>query len=475
MPEATSETREHTGASRHYWVLTASVVVLAAILRWMNLGAWDMWTDEVQTLWVAQSGKFREGPMYTTAPINFWLTRASVVLFGANEIGERFPSFLAGVTAVAVFGLGFRRWLGETAAVIGALLLAIDPWHVGWSQTGRHFAPQMLFILIGALAFLKGWVDRRPIYIWGSAAALVLAIFTHSSSIFFVGTFLVFLGMDWLLDGRRGARKPGEYVKAAIPIAVVLLAYLPVFFGIGSYLLDNKPPWNPPWNIMGSLAFYIMPPLAGFAAAGAIVGWWERWEGRILFPLLILVPPLLIMASSQFTIASAAYLLSLLPFVIALASMALVRVLQWARAGGLRWAGMAIVTAIILSRGYELAHYYTVYHGFKPRWKEVTEYVMERRQPGESVYASTGDVMEFYAGRGTARWISDKTMATAPEPGAWYAVYSAGVPFRHDVSARYREISRVAVLMEVFPLHYGAKDRTIAVFHTPQLPSEDRQ
>ena len=39
-------------------VIAAGLVLLAALLRWYNLANWDMWTDEVQTLWTAMSGDF---------------------------------------------------------------------------------------------------------------------------------------------------------------------------------------------------------------------------------------------------------------------------------------------------------------------------------------------------------------------------------------------------------------------------------
>lgn len=477
MPDEFLPEGRAPGRVDYFWMFALLIILIAAVLRWFHLSSWDMWTDEVQTLWIAQTGNYIEGPMYSTAPINFWLTRASVLVFGPNELGERFPSFLSGVLSIAVFAWGFRRWLGDGAALLGALLLAIDPWHVGWSQTGRHFAPQMLFVLLGAVVFIRGWVDRRPLLVWTSAVSLLAAVFTHSSSVFFVGTFLVFLGIDWMWPVHSGSRRPRrEYLLAAIPIVAVLLAYMPVFLGIGNYLIENKIPWNPPWNIVGSLAFYIMPTMAGASLAGIVILRREGAEWWALPPLLVIVPTVLILVSSMFTIASAAYLLSFLPFGIALAATTLQRIVEWSTPRGMRLAAVLLVAGIVLARGYELAHYYTVYNGFKPRWKDATEYVLERKEPGESFYASEGDVPEFYGGRGVARWISDATMSSAPEPGAWYAVYSAGVPFRHDVSPRYREISRVADLVEVFPVQYGAKNRTIAVFHTPsvsQLEADD--
>ena len=87
---------DRTGLRGRDLVLAIGLVLLAAGLRWYRLAEWDMWTDEVQTLWVSISGEFKEGPMYSTAPVNFWLTRLAVGIFGENELGVRFVPMVRG-------------------------------------------------------------------------------------------------------------------------------------------------------------------------------------------------------------------------------------------------------------------------------------------------------------------------------------------------------------------------------------------
>lgn len=448
-----------------------SVVALlaaAGLLRWINLTSWDMWTDEVQTLWTAQSGHFIEGPMYVTAPINFILTMVSVRVFGADEFGLRFFPFLFGVLTVGVFAWSFRHWIGERAALIGAALLTIDPWHVGWSQTGRHFALQTLLLLSATHFLYKGWTGRRPSHLWLSAGFAALALFTHSSSMFYVSGFVAFFGIGWLRARFGSAVRPAaDYVRGAIPFLLILMVYLPIFFGVGRYLLGNKEAWNPPWNIVGSLEFYLPPYLIFGGIAGAVLLYRERKDLWLLLSLVIGVPVLLVTVASAVTIASAAYCLAVLPLLLALVAKTCDWVLDVARERRVFLAGVALVLGLVLARGSDLAHYYLVYNGFKPRWQEVTEFVADHMEPGDIFYAAEGDVPQYYLGQSRARWVDLELVQSPLEPGAWYAVYVSGGPFPGNVTETYRWLSGRAELKEIFPLHYGAKDRTIAVFRTP--------
>ena len=60
-------------------------------------------------------------------------------------------------------------------------------------------------------------------------------------------------------------------------------------------------------------------------------------------------------------------------------------------------------------------------------------------------------------------------MNAAPEPGAWYIEYLSFGPMPDDLNARYFELAARTSVEAVFPLHYGAKNRTLVVFHAPRL------
>ena len=454
------------------WLLVTAVVCLGAALRWYNLSEWDMWLDEVDTLWIAETGVFTEGPMYSTAPVNFWLTAASVRVFGPTELGERFPSFLAGVLTLLVFYVTFRGALGDRAAILGTLFLCLSMWHVFWSQVGRHFAPQVLFILLAILFLLKFREERRPILPWAGAAAMAVALLTHSSAVFFLAAFVAVLAFGWIYGHFVTTdRNTSDYRRAAIPFVILLIAYLPVMFTVGRYVMENKVAWNPPYGIIASYLFYLSPVILCFAFAGFLLLHRRAVQVAWLLAGLVAVPMALLLYSTTRTLSSVPYILASLLPVSAFIGVALDGLLDLGDGSRYKWVAISIVAAVFAAQTWDLAHYYMVYNGLKPRWKEAVEFVEERRLPDESVYAAEGIVVEFYMGRGQAGWLGWDEVNAAPEPGAWYIEYESLGPMPHDLNARYVELLPLTRVMATFPLNYGAKNRSLVVMRAEPLKS----
>jgi hypothetical protein len=457
--------------ARRPWLLIAAIVVLGVGLRWYHLSEWDMWNDEVDTLWIAETGEYTEGPMYRTAPVNFWLTAASARVFGSNELGERFPSFLAGVLTLVLFFATFRSGLGDRAAILGTLFLCLSMWHVYWSQVGRHFSPQVLFILLGIYFLVKYWKSESLPLAWFAAASTGVALATHSSTVFFLVAFVAVLGSGFLasLAGRADGT-PRKYLMAGIPFLLLLLAYLPVLSAVGDYVMQNKVAWNPPYGIVASYLFYLNPVFLFVALGGFLIMIQRGNELGWLLAGLILVPLGLILYSTTRTLSSVAYILASVLPVAALVGVAADWLLESGSERGYRWAATAIVVGVFVAQSWELAHYYMVYNGLKPRWKEAMAYVDERRGDGDSVYAAEGQVGEYYLGSGEAGWLGMDEVSAAPEPGAWYIDFMSLGPMPDDMNPRVRLLQEKTRVMAIFPLHYGAKNRTLVVLHATADP-----
>lgn len=469
---------EHGGDGR-LWPWVVVVVLGAVVLRWANLGGWDLWTDEVQTLWVSSSGEFKEGPLYRTAPLNFIVTGWAVEMLGERILAARVVPFLAGSLTVAIYYPVMKRWLGGRAALFGTLALSLSFWHVGWSQTARHFALEVL-LLLGALhGFLLYWREGSRVGLAAMAVLLLASLFTHSSAGFVLVAMVVFLAAQWLLARAKGdtggtlKRNDRRRLVALAACAVVLAVYLPVYLQVGSYLLENKRAWNPPYNILGSLTFYVSPVLALFGLAG--VGYLKA-EGDDLWLLLLsvaVVPPLLVSTAGAFTISTGAYALPAMLAVAALVGVTADRLLETRAARRSAVVGAALVAVPFLSEAYALAHYYSVWNGLKPRWGEAVAYVESHRRPDEGLWAAEGDVAQYYAGLGRADWVGRygagaeaDTTGQNEAPAGWFAVYldpSPGPLSAGDALAGARVPSGASV-RAIFPLHYGAKDRTIVVY-----------
>lgn len=461
------------------------MVLAGAVLRVWGLVGWDMWTDEVQTLRMAERGAFWFGPMYSTAPVNFWLTGWSVDLLGADALGLRAVPALSGVLTVALLFPVARRWVSDRAALFATALLAFSFWHVAWSQTGRHFALQTLLVLGGLHGFLLYWKEGRKSGLALMAVSLLAALFTHSSSGFYVAALLLVVAV----------RVIGEVVKApdvaaglralwpraglaALVLGVLLVVYLPIYLGVGSYLLENRSAWNPPWNIVGSLGFYLPPVLVAFATGGAFHLWGRDRPLAVTLVSLAVVPAALLTAASFLTIASAAYALPSLLALVILAGAACDALLNAAsgRRAAVVCAGL-VVAGLFLTEARDLGEYYLFENGLKPRWSEAADYVRAHRRTGERVWADEGDVARYYLGEEGVTWMNRYPGAGPEGRGDWFILYLEDRP---DLAWMLRPAVRADALppgarfKALFPLRYGPKDRTLMVLHRPAHEEEQR-
>ena len=176
----------------------AGTVVLALVVRFVNLGSQSMWFDEATTradvagglggLW----GRVRR--VEGTPPLYFYVAALWTHLFGQSDFAYRTVSALAGVgTVVVVYFLVRELGCSRVAARIAAVFVAVNPFLVWYSQEARAYA---LFAFLGALSMLACVrAVNRPTTGWllayGFAAAALLA--THYFAVFLIGPELVFL------------------------------------------------------------------------------------------------------------------------------------------------------------------------------------------------------------------------------------------------------------------------------------------
>jgi len=457
-----------------------AITAVAAVARAYGLVSRDLFTDEMATLFVARTGQQMFGPMYATAPINFFLTGLAVKLVGADELGIRILPMLFGVAAVVVLFFTASEWFNRRVGRLASLTLALSMWHVSWSQAGRHFALQVLLILLGIHWFMRYWEEPRLTRLAASAMLLFTALFVHSSSGFYVVAVIAFLAVGYLRDelrpeGRHWTRAP--YIRALLAYGAVLLLYLPIYVVVGSYLLQERTAWNPPWNIVGSLAFYLPPWLTLPALAGATFLAAERDRRWLLMVSLIVVPPTLLTAASAVTIASAAYCLASVVAIAVLVGVAADRLLERCHPGLQRIAAALVVSGVFLGLCYDLAMYDTSYNRLRPRWHDAARYIAGHRTAGEPVWAEEGDVMQYYLGRNGVDWLSrlverrsDEPLGEACATGSWFVVHLTDSPILQLPTVFLRQLQAEARLARLLPAHYGPKDRTLAVFYLPCRP-----
>lgn len=209
-------------------LLLASILLLAAGLRFCGLGRQSLWNDEGTSVAVAQRDLqtiARDAAADIHPPLYYVLLSRWVRVLGTGEAAVRSLSALLGVGLVALtYALG-RLLLGRRPALAAAFLAAISPFQVYYSQEARMY--MLLAVLAaGAVLALARWV-RRPA--WQALAALVLleaaGLWTHYSFAFVA----LALNLAFLLSLRRGTLRRLVPWGASQAGALLLFApWLPV-------------------------------------------------------------------------------------------------------------------------------------------------------------------------------------------------------------------------------------------------------
>jgi 4-amino-4-deoxy-L-arabinose transferase-like glycosyltransferase len=172
-------------------ILLAAILLLAAGLRLYGLGRESLWFDEAASVRIVRQDF---ATMFASIkdderipPLHYLILHAWVRVLGHAEWSVRLPSALAGIGAVWVLHALTKRLFGVAPALVAALLLAVAPFQIQYSQEARSYSLMLLLSLASCLLFVRLLDTEKPkpsldaSYILASAAALyshLYALFT---------------------------------------------------------------------------------------------------------------------------------------------------------------------------------------------------------------------------------------------------------------------------------------------------------
>ncbi|MBK9052989.1 MAG: glycosyltransferase family 39 protein [Chloroflexi bacterium] len=219
------------------WLLAALLIIgLGFAVRMINLGGDSFWLDEIFTVRVVTLTPPNLVPRELDhPPLLHILARWSINLFGETEFGLRLPAALAGVLALPLLIAVGQRMARPQAGLWAALLLALSPFHLRYSQEARQYALLMTFSL-AAFFWLYRIIEPDPKRLlkplrsygghWlGFAAATVLNLYSHYGALVFLAVQAVIIA-GWGVNQlrRRQWQRVGVGVAAA---SLTVLLYLP--------------------------------------------------------------------------------------------------------------------------------------------------------------------------------------------------------------------------------------------------------
>ncbi len=246
------------------------ILALAVFLRFYRIDAQSLWNDEGTSAALA----LRDLPTITRdaahdihPPLYYWLLHFWVRLWGVSELALRSLSALLGVGAVALVFLIGEALFGVQVGLLAALLAALSPFQVYYSQETRMYMLLAAVACLGTYALVRyleaeashhgAGTERGPSAVNRFAAVYTLAVamglYTHYSFPILWGVWnLVYLGFHlW----RRGGVAP--LARWAAIQAVGFAFYLP-WLPIGLRQMTQWPAISQPH----SLAFFVKDAFA---------------------------------------------------------------------------------------------------------------------------------------------------------------------------------------------------------------------
>ncbi len=474
------------------WRFVSLVILLAAVLRLYRLGADCLWIDEFFTWRMVNPGpghgfweQFRDniqGPLYLAVLWPF-------IRDNLSEFLMRLPAALAGVAAVPLIlrlgqALGDRR-SGEWAA----LLLAVSPFHIWYSQEARGYAFLVLWSLAATLVLVRMLRDGATVR-RGTAYGLLssLAVLSNMSALFLIVAqalavllfakpwrrehwrgwltafgLVVLVSLPWLLqatgywyvgklapDGGGGLQPAGN---SSLSVWVYPFTFYAMFFGftLGPTLTELH---RPDRMALVKAGLPLIAP-AGLIAGALFLHGLARLRSRSRLTLSIwLIVPILVLTALRLADVKTftpRYLAALQPLLICVAALGVARLPgRMAAVAGMAW----LVLTVWSTGNYHLSDRYA-----RDDVRAAAVWVTDHGEPGDPVlvpvvtdvftlyYEGAGEVQDFWqcyhvADLASARRLVAERVGDAPR--AWLVLSrSAALDPSHYLPVALAELGHI--------------------------------
>jgi 4-amino-4-deoxy-L-arabinose transferase-like glycosyltransferase len=234
---------------------------IAAALRFSDLGQDSLWSDEYATLrtaarpfWDIAAAALRYNAF--EPPLYFWLLNLVMRFVGDSESSLRLLSALAGTLTVPMVWLLVEELTeNHRIATLSAVLLALNPLHLWYSQEARPYALLVAFAC-AALLFLARAMRTGATSQWGGfVICTTLAMLTHV-----VGIVVPAVAWAWIALRRRPVTPIGPLLLASLGVLVLTA---PVYMTLGHSAVTATNTGSPPRPLTG-----LEIPYTAFTYAG---------------------------------------------------------------------------------------------------------------------------------------------------------------------------------------------------------------
>ena len=229
------------------WGLLLGIFLLGMALRLWRLDAGDLGTDEIITAFIAQQdvGSILQFHLEKAGnpPLLSLMTRLVFINWGHSEFIARLPAALFGSLSVLLaYKLGEMLWTRQVG-MMGAFLLAVNAYHVWFSQIARYYTLMVFLALLSLILLVKALQKNSKLPWIGFIVCTVLSLYNHYFSLLFLPAEVAFgalvITQNWLSYARKGTHAlPGgasdtmatparQSILFFVSLSVIGLLYLP--------------------------------------------------------------------------------------------------------------------------------------------------------------------------------------------------------------------------------------------------------
>ena len=233
---------------RHYYITV--IIAVGFLLRWHGLTGQSIWLDEAFSIYNSQQSLFYIlGQKGNTPPLYYLLLHFWILIMGNSESGTRLLSLIPGtITIFVIYKLGSLIFNIRTG-LCAALMLAISPLHIYFSQEARPYSLLLLLASLSMYFYLKLKDNPSKGAAAGYLAASIFLIYSHLYGLL----ILVVQNIDHLIRHKAKAGKSGPWVLLQL---IIVIFYIPWIIRLPEIIAVQSHSWIPRPNLLSLIPVF---------------------------------------------------------------------------------------------------------------------------------------------------------------------------------------------------------------------------
>jgi mannosyltransferase len=440
--------------TKYQYLFLAAFTIFAFVIRFYKLGEWSFWIDEIFTINRAQAhyasfeSILRNIPPHTNwVPVSLLATSAVINTLGVSEWTARLAPAVIGILTIPILYFPTKRIFGTRVALISALLLAVSPWHVTWSQNARFYTALLLLYNLAIFAAFYGLESNRRWHLMLSLPLFYLAMSERLLASYMVPVIAVYVILVWRL---RFSQPPGLNRKNLIIVFIPAIGGLMIelysllttgssrFFG-DAFFFGNAV--DSPLRILTLMFFSIGLPVVVLALFSG--GWlvWQRSRPGLFLLVSATLPIALLVGFSPWMFTVERYAFITLPAWLTLAALAVEKLLSWLPQQG-QWLVIAVLSLILADSAGTHLMYYQLNNGNRLDWRGTFAYVQAHKAADDLIVSTWPEIGQYYLGSDhEIASLADINLAQKEGEGRtmWFVIDSEAIWFAPETQRQWVE------------------------------------